>query len=635
MIHPEKWHLFVCPKCHGTLQKEASHFLCHRCGELFPLNFDIPHFYKTQELWEVGGNDRPDVNSMRDWKSFLHEVFPDDERRAWISDISRTMTLVLSGIKEGMRVLDIGAGWGTYSIAAAKLEAHVWALDANTEGLIFLAKRCQQEGFHQIVVAQGSALSLPFPDDSFDLVMFNGVFELLPEYIKNDSPEEIQCRALQEARRVLRSNGHLSIAIENRYGLVYLAGARDEHTGLRFITVLPRSIASFYSQLLRRKPFRIYTHSLRGLKKLLNKTGFVLGRGYGVYPNYRYPDYFYYLRLPLAVKHLVAALRGLRGETLIGRLQSRLFCLFSEFPSFPEYLLRKFPLSLVALASKSPKKTSLPSSIDVHRTRFGWLERRSGSKGSFIYRYILDDRLFEVFKREGKALSRFAESDRQKLVPKIIREEIHSGCRIRVLEDVGNINLLEQLQQTRWSPELQRQSFDAFLRWLKDAQKVSVDGFPHKYEVMHEVRQIIKREPRLSNIVTDQAISNSPAILSNADFNPSNMVFAKGKLMVLDWECPCREHSVMVLGHFFLQMTVFADRFPTVFKVHKRRPERCIGDMFSQAITALSSVEKKWLISKSDVFLWIATDFSAQFNTAKPPIPDKQEIMKRLSGIAR
>jgi ubiquinone/menaquinone biosynthesis C-methylase UbiE len=632
MAMNEKENLFICPNCHENLQEKHSYLLCINCGKRFPQHFGFPLFYKPQEHWDVGGFDRSNLDRSQNWKDYLSVAFPDDDRCAWISDVSRTMTLALSEIKEGIRVLDIGSGWGTYAIAAAKLGAHVWAIDANPEGLDFLAKRCQQDGLRQVKVAQGSALKLPFPNGSFDLVMLNGVFELLPEYINGASPEEIQCRALQEAKRVMHSEGHLAIAIENRYGLPYIAGGSDEHTGLRFITVLPRTIASLYSYMKFRKPFRIYTHSVSGLQKLFKKTGFILTRCYGAYPNYRFPDYLYYLKKPSAVKALSLALRSRRGSTALSRLQSTFFRFFSEFSNLPEILLRKYPFSLVALATKAPIKKNSPA-IDVLKTRHGWLVRRLVGKSAYIFKYVIEDDLFEAFNREGQALSSFARSESNNLVPKVVKEKVRAGSRMRVFEDLGTENLLGQLQQSRWSPELQIKFFAAFLRWIESARKVSANGFPHKYEIMQRVPEALQKDPRIAHLAIDYKKSSDLSILSNVDFNPTNMIFSNGELVVLDWECPCQEHPVMALGHFFLHMTLFADRFPPVFNAQKRRPERCIGDQFQRAITTLFLDEKGLPTSYHDIILWIATDFSAQHNTAEPPIPAKKELLQRLSGI--
>jgi len=625
--------LFVCPKCHGSLAHAESALICQSCNAHFPCSSGIPQFYEIEKTWEIRGYKRLGIENISDWEDFLTKSFSDPSQRSWISDISRTMTLALGGIEEGTRVLDIGAGWGIYSIAAAKLGARVWAIDANPEGMGFLAKRCQIEKYDRLVAAQGSALSLPFPDDSFDLVMFNGVLELLPEYVETKSPEDIQCLALQEARRVLRPYGQLLIAIENRYGLVYLTGAPDEHTGVRFITLLPRWIASWYSRSRRKRPFRIYTHSGRNLKKLLVKGGFVPTRDYGVYPNYRFPDYVYSLSRPSAVRHLVARLRGTRGETRSGRIQSRIFRFLAEFSSLPAYMFRKLPSSLVVVGSKHGIQTDGLSSAEVRRTKLGWLERRANGRNDFICRYVLDDRLFATFKREGEALHYFAESGKPDLVPKVFREEERPGARIRVMENIGNADLLEELQEAHWSPRLQVEAFHAFLRWLESARKISAKGFPHKYEVMPWILRTIEEEPRIARLVRDTAITDAPAMLSNADFNPSNMTFTNGKIVIFDWECPCREHPIMALGHFFLQMTIFADRYPPLFRGQSKRPERCIGEIFRQGLhREISLAQNQGPVPNADVYLWIAMDFTAQFSDCSVTMPHLQEVLARLTG---
>jgi ubiquinone/menaquinone biosynthesis C-methylase UbiE len=629
---PENAEFFVCPQCHAGLQVDDAGMLCRNCNERYSYVAGIPQFYQSADVWQISAKGRPGIESVGDWKEFLRVYFPDADQRSWVSDTSRTMTLGLAGINEGARILDVGAGWGIYSIGAARLGAHVWAIDSNPEGLAFLKKRCQMENCERIVVAQASALRLPFADNSFDFVMFNGVLELLPEYITEGSPEQIQSAALREAGRVLRPGGRLSIAIENRYGLPYLTGSADEHTGLRFVTLLPRRLASIYSRMMRRKAFRIYTHSVKGLKRLLREAGLVPEHAYGAYPNYRFPDFIYSLVEPMSAKYLAADLRYRNAGTFSGRVQSKVFRLLAEFSSLPEYMLQKFPCSMVVVGSKGRVKKESPLSMGIRATRMGWLEDRREGGRSVLCRCAIEEEKFEAFRHEGDALKYFAGFNKGELVPSVVREEVRPGARIRVLEKVGHADFLLELKQSGWAVSRQVEGFTGFLRWHKSARNLSGKGFAHKYEVMPWIPRILAEDRRVVRFAADGAVSAAQTMLSNADFNPGNIGFAKGELVVFDWECPCREHPIMVLAHFFIQMTLFADRYPPVFKSREKRPERCLGDIFRKALyEEISRSENRWLGAIDDVFLWIATDFRAQFRESQVAIPDVRVIVERLS----
>jgi SAM-dependent methyltransferase len=97
----------------------------------------------------------------------------------------------------GMQVLDLASGTGEPAISLASRvgeHGHVTALDLSAGLLEIAAQRAQARGLTNFTIRQADALSLPFPDNSFDLatsrfgVMFFGDPRL----------------ALQELRRVLR-----------------------------------------------------------------------------------------------------------------------------------------------------------------------------------------------------------------------------------------------------------------------------------------------------------------------------------------------------------------------------------------------------------------------------------------------
>lgn len=96
------------------------------------------------------------------------------------------------------RALDLGCGIGRHAIALAKLGFTVDALDASAEGLA-----CTRAGARDLPVRthQSRMTELPFPDETFDLVVSWNV-------IYHGDPEVVQ-RTVAEIARVTRRGGRL------------------------------------------------------------------------------------------------------------------------------------------------------------------------------------------------------------------------------------------------------------------------------------------------------------------------------------------------------------------------------------------------------------------------------------------
>ena len=100
-----------------------------------------------------------------------------------------------------IRILDIGAGTGRYSIALAEEGYDVTAVELVKHNLGRLKQKCSL-----VKAYQGNALKLKrFEPESFDLVLLFG-----PMYHLKGEGEKLQ--ALLEAKRVLRSDGVLLVA---------------------------------------------------------------------------------------------------------------------------------------------------------------------------------------------------------------------------------------------------------------------------------------------------------------------------------------------------------------------------------------------------------------------------------------
>ena len=123
------------------------------------------------------------------------------------------------------------------------------------------------------LVCAGDTKYLPFPDDSFDAVVVNGVLEWVPSGLPGN-PREVQMAFLKEVRRVLKPEGCLFLGIENRYAWKTWARNPDGHTGLRFVPWLPRVLDDLYSRVNGKGGYRNYLYGPGQYRQLLSECGF-------------------------------------------------------------------------------------------------------------------------------------------------------------------------------------------------------------------------------------------------------------------------------------------------------------------------------------------------------------------------
>ena len=111
----------------------------------------------------------------------------------------------LGQIGEGEAVLDIGCGAGVDTIVAAMMvgpTGKVTGIDLVPEMLAQAKENAQMMDLRNVRFVETSAEKMPFPDAVFDVVISNGVFNLIPDKVK----------ALAEAFRALKPSGRLMIA---------------------------------------------------------------------------------------------------------------------------------------------------------------------------------------------------------------------------------------------------------------------------------------------------------------------------------------------------------------------------------------------------------------------------------------
>jgi SAM-dependent methyltransferase len=111
----------------------------------------------------------------------------------------------LGRLEPGERVLDLGSGAGTDSLVAALMvgsEGTVTGIDMTPEMIEKARAAAGELGFANVTFVEGEAERLPFDDESFDVVISNGVIDLIPD----------KDAVFSELHRVLAPGGRLQIA---------------------------------------------------------------------------------------------------------------------------------------------------------------------------------------------------------------------------------------------------------------------------------------------------------------------------------------------------------------------------------------------------------------------------------------
>lgn len=111
----------------------------------------------------------------------------------------------LGRLEPGERVLDLGCGAGTDSLVAALMvgaEGSVTGIDMTPEMLDKARRAAADLGVPNVEFVLGEAEQLPFQEASFDVVISNGVIDLVPD----------KDAVLAELHRVLAPGGRIQIA---------------------------------------------------------------------------------------------------------------------------------------------------------------------------------------------------------------------------------------------------------------------------------------------------------------------------------------------------------------------------------------------------------------------------------------
>ena len=302
-----------CLKCGEKLDCGPERCVCRVCGAAWPVRDGIPRFFQAPDYYwgEVGRNQALELLEAArrgSWVDAVRARFPEsDNMRLGLLDLQRASWAPMLELDEQSTVLDIGSGYGAITHSLSRFAGDVYSVEAVPERIDFTRERLRQERILNVHLVQASATALPLAENSFDLVVVNGVLEWVGEWDLAVDPRTVQIDFLKRICRLLKNDGVLLIGVENRFGLGFFLG-HDDHSGLPYTSLVPRPVASFMlrhsskphyrTQLNTRKQYRTYTYSEGGYRRLLSDAGFAEMSSYWADPGYNQPYYLVPLAIP-------------------------------------------------------------------------------------------------------------------------------------------------------------------------------------------------------------------------------------------------------------------------------------------------------------------------------------------------
>jgi len=216
-------------------------------------------------------------------------------------------------------LLEIGAGCGALTGLFCEKVAHVTAVELSEKRSRIIERRHTDRPNLEIMAGNFADMSF---DHAFDYITLIGVLEYTRTFIQAPDPYQA---LLSRIAAALKPEGVLFVAVENKLGLKYFAGARDDHTGRQFDGIEGYPAGG------------METFSRDELSRLLRTGGFAGQTFYYPYPDYKLPvEIFSDVFLP-AANHMLADAPNYDQERLKLFNEQRAWATIIRDGKFPQF----------------------------------------------------------------------------------------------------------------------------------------------------------------------------------------------------------------------------------------------------------------------------------------------------------
>lgn len=232
-------------------------------------------------------------------------------------------------------ILEVGSGCGAVTGLFTKKAKRVVAVEVSKKRSLINAYRNRYCENLEIFVGNLNDIKL---EEKFDYITLIGVFEYSRGFTISERPE---IDFLNKLKQYLKPDGKIIIAIENKFGLKYWAGALEDHTAVLF-----DGIQGYLNTE------KVATYSKTELEDILKEVGLSKFKFYYPFPDYKIPSTIY------SEKYLpqVGDLRG-----LIHNYDMKRYVFFDEGVVYDQLIkdknIEKFSNSFLIIASKKNNET--------------------------------------------------------------------------------------------------------------------------------------------------------------------------------------------------------------------------------------------------------------------------------------
>lgn len=234
-------------------------------------------YYSGQDLYSDGDIEEDILKIVKENEDY-EKILEKDTRWPVLYHLSPIRRNLIDSFyfKNNERVLEIGSGCGAITSVLAERFNKVDCIELSKKRSTINGYKNKNATNINIYVGNFQDIKL---NEKYDLITLIGVWEYSELYINSPTPFKDMILRL---KKLLNKDGKIFIAIENKFGLKYWAGCREDHTGNFFEGIEGYVLGN-----------KVKTFSYNEIIDNLKESKCETYRIYYPFPDYKFPSAIY------------------------------------------------------------------------------------------------------------------------------------------------------------------------------------------------------------------------------------------------------------------------------------------------------------------------------------------------------